>query len=208
MLFKDRKEAGKLLGENLKELGVRAELVLGIPRGGVVVAKEVATALEVPLSLLLVRKLGVPSNPELAFGAVDPEGHTYTDAYTVRYFGISEEQIAQIAQAELKRIRQMEEKFLKGKEVEVEGKRVLVVDDGVATGYTMIAGVRYLRRKKARKVLVAVPVCPADTARRLAEEADEFYCLHTSEEPGFAVGAFYRDFRQVEDSQVEELLQG
>lgn len=207
MLFKDRKEAGRLLGEYLKEKGVKADLVLGIPRGGLVVAKEVADILGTPLSLLVVRKLGVPSNPELAFGAIDPEGHIYTDAYTVRYFGLSEEHIATVAKAELRRIKEMEEKFLKGKEVKVEGKRVLVVDDGVATGYTVMAGIRYLRRKGASRVIVAVPVCPADTAKRLEEEADEFYCLHVSEEPGFAVGAFYKDFSQVEDHQVEELLQ-
>ncbi|MEJ5338373.1 MAG: phosphoribosyltransferase [Aquificaceae bacterium] len=206
MVFADRKEAGRILGEHLKDMGFQADLVLGIPRGGVVVAKEVSKALGVPLSLLIVRKLGVPSNPELAFGAIDPDGRIYTDRWTVEYFRLSQEDIDRVAQEELKKIREREKKFLGGKQPEVKDRRVLVVDDGIATGQTVIAGVEYLRRKGAKKVIVAVPVCPAESAERLKKHADEVYCLHTSEGGSFAVGMFYRDFRQIEDSEVEEIL--
>ncbi len=205
MLFEDRKKAGELLGEFIKDKVGSVDLVLGIPRGGVVVAKEVAKILKAPLSLLIVRKLGVPSNPELAFGAIDPDGHIYTDRWIVDYFKISEEEIRRIAKEELKKIREREERFLKGKALEVEGKVVLVVDDGIATGQTMIAGVEYLKRKGARKVIVAVPVCPIETLEKLRSYA-EVLCYHVAKGGSFAVGMFYKDFRQVEDEEVEELL--
>ncbi len=205
MLFENRKEAGRILGEYIKDKVGKVDLVLGIPRGGVVVAKEVANALNAPLSLLIVRKLGVPSNPELAFGAMDPDGHIYLDKWTVEYFRLSEEEIKRVAEEELKKIREREEKFLKGKLLEVEGKVVVVVDDGIATGQTVLAGVEYLKRRKAKKVIVAVPVCHAESLRRLSTHA-EVYCYHVAEEGSFAVGMFYKDFRQVEDWEVEELL--
>ncbi|MFN3598461.1 MAG: phosphoribosyltransferase [Aquificaceae bacterium] len=206
MLFSNREEAGKILGEYLRDKVGKIDLVLGIPRGGVVVAKGVAKILSVPLSLLIVRKLGVPSNLELAFGAIDPDGKIYTDPWTVRYFGLSERDIKEVAQEELKKIREREEKFLKGKALEVFGKRVLVVDDGIATGQTVIAGVEYLKRKGAKEVIVATPVCPKETIDKLRKYTKEVYCYHIAQEPNFAVGMFYRDFHQVEDSEVEEIL--
>lgn len=206
MIFEDRKEAGRILGEYIKDKVGRVDLVLGIPRGGVVVAREVARVLKAPLSLLIVRKLGVPSNPELAFGAIDPDGHIYTDRWTVEYFRLSEEEIRRIAQEELKKIREREERFLKGKHLEVEGKVVVVVDDGIATGQTMLAGVEYLKRKGASRVIVTVPVCHRESLKRLSSYTKEVYCYHVSEEGSFAVGMFYKDFHQVEDLEVEEIL--
>ncbi|MFN3471004.1 MAG: phosphoribosyltransferase [Aquificaceae bacterium] len=205
MLFENRKEAGRILGEYIKDKVGKVDLVLGIPRGGVVVAKEVAKVLNVLLSLLIVRKLGVPSNPELAFGAIDPEGHIYTDRWTVEYFGLSQEEIRKVAEEELKKIRERERRFLKDRPLEVEGKVVVVVDDGIATGQTVLAGVEYLKRKGAKKVIVAVPVCHAESLRKLSVKA-EVYCYHVAEGGSFAVGMFYRDFSQVEDWEVEELL--
>ncbi|MCS6957643.1 MAG: phosphoribosyltransferase family protein [Aquificaceae bacterium] len=206
MVFSDRVEAGRLLGEYLKDKVERVDLLLGIPRGGVVVAKEVAKILSAPLSLLIVRKLGVPSNPELAFGAIDPDGHLYLDSETVEYFRLSQEDINRVAQEELRKIREREKKFLKGKPLDVKDRVVVIVDDGVATGYTIIAGVEYLKRKGAKEVIVAVPVCPIEAIKRLNQHADQVYCYHPSESGSFAVGMFYRDFRQVEDEEVEELL--
>ncbi|MFN3947777.1 MAG: phosphoribosyltransferase [Aquificaceae bacterium] len=206
MLFSNREEAGRILGDYLRDKVDKIDLVLGIPRGGMVVAKEVAKILSAPLSLLVVRKLGVPSNPELAFGAIDPDGKIYTDPWTVRYFGLSERDIREVAQEELKKIREREERFLKGKTLEVAEREILVVDDGIATGQTVIAGVEYLKRKGARRVIVATPVCPKETVDKLKKYADEVYCYHIAEEPTFAVGMFYKDFRQVEDSEVEEIL--
>lgn len=206
MLFENRESAGRLLGEYLKERVKHADLVLGIPRGGVVVAKEVAKALGLPLSLLIVRKLGVPSNPELAFGAIDPDGEIYLDNWTVEYFRLSEEDIKKIARMELEKIRERERRFLRDKEVDFKDKSLLVIDDGIATGLTVMAGVEYLKRKGAKRVIVATPVCPAETLRKLQSHADEVYCYHTAEGGSFAVGMFYKDFRQVEDKEVEELL--
>jgi len=206
MLFSNREEAGRLLGEYIKDKVKDVHMVLGIPRGGVVVAKGVAKILGVPLGLLIVRKLGVPSNPELAFGAIDPDGNLYLDRWTVDYFRLSREDIDRVAQEELKKIRERERRFLGGKVPDFKGKKLVVVDDGVATGQTVIAGIGYLKRKGADKVLVASPVCPKDTEERLKAHADEVYCYHTAESGSFAVGMFYRDFRQVEDSEVEELL--
>ncbi|MCS7307858.1 MAG: phosphoribosyltransferase family protein [Aquificaceae bacterium] len=206
MDFSDRKEAGRLLGEYLKSFVKEADMVFGIPRGGVVVAKEVARIFGKPLGLLIMRKLGVPSNPELAFGAVDPDGRIYTDRRTIEYFNISAEDIQRVAREELEKIRERERKFLKGKPLEVEGKTLIVVDDGIATGQTVIAGVEYLKRKGAKEVIVAAPVCHAEAVKRLSSLTDKIYCYITSERSEFAVGMYYADFRQVEDKEVEELL--
>ena len=206
MVFADRKEAGRLLGEFLKGKVSENLLILGVPRGGVVVAKEVAKVLNAPMSVLIVRKLGVPQEPELAFGAVDPDGETYLDRYTVDYFGLREETIKEIVHKELEKIREREKKFLPSEGLRVEGKEIVVIDDGIATGYTLIAGVNYLKRKGANKVIVAVPVCPVEGKKRLEAYADEVYCYYIAKEGPFAVGMFYKDFKQVEDEEVEKLL--
>jgi len=209
MIFSSRQEAGRILSEWLKNVLKREGkcMVLGIPRGGVVVAKEVADLLGCPLGVLIVRKLGVPENPELAFGAIDPDGKIYLDKSTVQYFGLTPQIIQKIAEEELKKIREREKKFEKGKVSQFEGVEFIVVDDGIATGMTVEAGVEYLKRKGAKKVIVAVPVCPKDTRERLKNCADEVYCYHTAESSPFAVGMFYKDFRQVEDEEVQALLQ-
>lgn len=208
MIFPDRVSAGKILGEYIKDKIDRKlnPIVLGIPRGGVIVAKEVAKVLDLPMSLLIVRKLGVPQNPELAFGAIDPDGELYIDKRTVEYFKISQEDIRKVASEELSKIKERQRLFLKGGIPDVTDREVIVVDDGIATGYTVIAGVSFVKRRGAVKVIVASPVCPADTLGKIREYADEVYCYHISEEPGFAVGMFYKDFRQVEDKEVVELL--
>jgi len=153
MIFDNRETAGRLLGEWLKEkLGKEGNyIVLGIPRGGVVVAKKTAEILGVPLGVLIVRKLGVPENPELAFGALDPDGNIYLDKSTVEYFGLTPQIIQKVAQEELKKIREREKKFERGLIKDFKDKDVIVVDDGVATGMTVEAGVEYLKRKGAKK---------------------------------------------------------
>lgn len=209
MIFSDRTQAGKVLGEYLKDKIDRNlnPIVLGIPRGGVVVAKEVAKILDVPMGLLIVRKLGVPQNPELAFGALDKDGEVYIDKKTVDYFRLSEDQIRKVVQEEMKKIREREKLFLKSGVPDLSGREVIIVDDGIATGYTVIAGVNFVKRRGAQKIIVASPVCPADTLKRIKEYADEVFCYHVSYDPNFAVGMFYRDFRQVDDQEVLELLQ-
>jgi len=209
MIFSNRQEAGRILGEWLKNK-LKNEgrcMVLGIPRGGVVVAKEVARLLGCPLGVLIVRKLGVPENPELAFGAIDPDGEIHLNKSTVEYFGLTPNIIQKVAQEELKKIKEREKKFEKGLISQFEGMEFIVVDDGIATGMTVEAGVKYLRRKGAKRIIVAVPVCPKETEERLENYADEVYCYHSTTYSPFAVGMFYRDFRQVEDEEVQNILQ-
>jgi putative phosphoribosyl transferase len=209
MIFSDRTQAGNVLGKYLEDKINRNlnPIVLGIPRGGVLVAKEVVKILQVPMGLLIVRKLGVPQNPELAFGAVDPDGEVYIDKKTADYFKLSEDQIKKVVNEETKKIKEREKLFLKGSMPNLSGREVIIVDDGIATGYTVIAGVNFVKRRSARKVIVASPVCPADTLKRIKEYADEVFCYHVSHDPNFAVGMFYKNFRQVEDQEVLELLQ-
>lgn len=209
MVFQDRASAGRLLGEYIKDKIDREmnPIVLGIPRGGVLVSKEVSRVLNLPMGIVIVRKLGVPSNPELAFGAVDQDGEVYLDERTIGYFGLSEEDIKKVVQEELRKIKERERKFIKGGMPELKDREVILVDDGLATGYTMIASVNFVRRKGAKKVVVASPVCPSDTEKKLRIYADEVYCYHVSHEPSFAVGMFYKDFHQVEDEEVMEILE-
>ncbi|MFN3813568.1 MAG: phosphoribosyltransferase [Aquificaceae bacterium] len=209
MVFRDRISAGRLLGEHIKDKIDKEmnPIVLGIPRGGVLVSKEVSRVLNLPMGIVIVRKLGVPSNPELAFGAVDPDGEVYLDKKTIEYFGLSEEDIKKVVQEELSKIKEREKKFIKGRMPELKGREVILVDDGLATGYTMIASVNFVKRKGAKKVVVASPVCPQDTEKKLKIYADEVYCYYVPHEPNFAVGMFYKDFHQVEDKEVMETLE-
>ncbi len=209
MVFQDRTSAGRLLGEYIKDKIDKEmnPIVLGIPRGGVLVSKEVSRVLNLPMGIVIVRKLGVPSNPELAFGAVDPDGEVYLDKRTIEYFELSEEDIKKVVQEELTKIKEREKKFIKKGMPELKDREVILVDDGLATGYTMIASVNFVKRKGAKKVVVASPVCPSDTEKKLRIYADEVYCYHVSHEPSFAVGMFYKDFHQVEDEEVMEILE-
>ena len=206
--FEDRAEAGRRLGRRLREeYGGRPDLlVLGLPRGGVPVAREVARALDAPLDVLVVRKLGVPSQPELAFGAIAGGGERYVDRDMVRRLGLSEEQIEEVTAREREELRRREDEYRGGRrEVRVEGRTVLVVDDGVATGATLQAALRVLREADAGRIVVAVPVAPSDSLEKLAEEADEVVCLRTPE-PFFAISPHYRSFPQTSDDEVRRLL--
>ncbi|HHJ64180.1 MAG TPA: phosphoribosyltransferase [Aquifex aeolicus] len=208
MIFEDRESAGRKLAEVLREK-IRLEnkpLILAIPRGGIPVAYALAKELRVPMSVVVVRKLGLPWNEEAGFGAVDPDGHTYLDEETVRYAGLDRETIRRIAEKELEELRKREEKFLPRGYPDVRGREVVVVDDGVATGYTAIAAAGFARKRGAKKVLVAVPVCPADASGRFGDSADEFVCFYPSDKPGFAVGMFYRDFHQLSDEETLSYL--
>ncbi len=209
MIFDNRETAGRLLGEWLKEKLEKEGnyVVLGIPRGGVVVARETARVLGAPLGVLIVRKLGVPDNPELAFGAIDPDGKIYLDISTVEHFGFTHQTIQKVAQEELKKIKERERKFERGLIRDFEGKEFILVDDGIATGMTLRAGIEYLKRRGAKRIIVAAPVCPKDTEEKLKKYAHQVYCYHSTVTSPFAVGMFYRDFKQVEDEDVQNLLQ-
>jgi putative phosphoribosyl transferase len=208
-VFASRRDAGEALAALLAQQGEAGavDLVLGIPRGGVVVAAPVARALGCPLDVALARKVGAPHNPELAVGAVGPDGRAVIDETIARQLGISEEWLADAVAAEAEVVRQRLERFRAGRApLEVTGKRVVVVDDGIATGSTAAAVGGWLRSTGATPVL-AVPVGPAGAPGRLCPP---FERLHAVALPRhfLAVGEHYRDFNQTTDEEVLRLLAG
>ncbi|MGH9646754.1 MAG: phosphoribosyltransferase [Bryobacteraceae bacterium] len=212
MMFRNRVEAGRLLAQALVEyVGRLNVVVLGLPRGGVPVARIVADFLGAPLDVFLVRKLGVPWQPELGFGAIAETPVTgpsvrVIDQGLVQECGLTPKDIDAIAAREQREIDRRSRLYRGTRSmIEVRGKEVIIVDDGLATGSTMLAAVRALRHQGARRIVVAVPVGPASTCGAMRREADEVVCLSTPE-PFEAVGAWYEDFTQVSDREVQEAL--
>jgi predicted phosphoribosyltransferase len=207
MLFFDRTDAGRKLARALAGYAGRDDVrVLGLPRGGVPVAFEVAQALHAPLDVFIVRKLGVPSQPELAMGAVASGGMRVLNDEVVGQLDIPESIILRVAAAEQLEIERRERRYREGRPApQLAGKIVILIDDGLATGSTMRAAVRAVRLQQPISTLVAVPVAAASTCAALRREADEVVCLATPE-PFFAVGQWYRDFDQTSDEQVHDLL--
>lgn len=205
--YQNRQQAGRQLAEKLQHLADRDLLVLALPRGGVPVAYEIAKSLHAPLDLMVVRKLGVPGQEELAFGAIASRGIRVLNSAVVRKLGIGEETIEEVAdreQAELQRRAQAH----RGDEPEppLEGRYVILTDDGLATGSTMRAGIHALRQHRPESVVVAVPVGPPDSVRQVQDEADEVVCPSTPASFA-AVGQWYVEFDQVSDDTIRDLLQ-
>jgi putative phosphoribosyl transferase len=212
MMLRDRVEAGRLLAQALAEYVGRPNLiVLGLPRGGVPVARIVADFLGAPLDVFLVRKLGVPWQPELGFGAIAETPGTdapvrVIDETLVRECELSPKVIEEIAAREQREIDRRGRLYRGTRSlVDIHGREVIVVDDGLATGSTMLAAVRALRQQQAKRIVVAVPVGPRATCGALRREADEVVCL-SSPEPFEAVGAWYENFDQVTDREVQQAL--
>ena len=204
--FRDRSEAGRLLGTELaaRELGANP-IVLALPRGGLAVGYEVAQKLKAPLDIVIVRKLGVPWQPELAMGAL--AGSTRVlDHQLIGQFHISERDVDAVVAREAQEMERRETLYRGARPApDLKDRTVILVDDGLATGSTMLAAVRHVRGARARKVIVAVPVAPLETCNRFGKEADECVCLATPD-PFYAVGEWYEDFRQVTDAEVQEIL--
>lgn len=206
MLYKDRKDAGKQLGEALLKFKSEDTVVLGIPRGGVVVAAEVARVLNAPLDVIIPRKLGAPHNPEVAIGAVTQDGTVIKDEVMVRRLGITDSQIDSMAEGVLDEIERRVAVYRNGKEgLNIRSKTVIVVDDGIATGFTVQAALQSVRNAGSKKLVLAIPVAPADTLSLLREKVDELVCIHAPE-IFYAVGQFYVDFEQTSDDEVIEAL--
>ena len=205
--FPDRSAAGRLLAERLTQYAGRADvIVLGLPRGGVPVAYEVAQALRVPLDVFIVRKLGVPGFEELAVGAIASGGVRVLNEDVARALPNADEIIESITQREMIEVQRREEKYRDGRPApEISGRTVILIDDGLATGATMRAAVKALRQRGAAKIVVAVPVGPPDTCKEFEDEADEVVCA-TAPEFFQAVGQYYEDFSQTSDEEVSELL--
>jgi predicted phosphoribosyltransferase len=207
MLFRDRVDAGRQLAARLTDFAGRPDVVvLGLPRGGIPVAHEVATLLDVALDVFLVRKLGVPGQSELAMGAIASGGIEVLNHALIRELGISDALVAQVAVRERLELERRDALYRAGcAAASVEGRTVLLVDDGLATGSTMEAGIVALRHFSPARVVVAVPVGARETCERLRSIADQVVCV-SAPAPFEAVGAWYQEFSQTTDEEVIQLL--
>jgi predicted phosphoribosyltransferase len=205
--FRDRTEAGRLLAGKLAAYANRRDvIVLGLPRGGVPVAYEVARALNAPLDVFLVRKLGVPGDEEFAMGAIATGGVRVLNGETVRALRISDHVIEAVAGKEQQELDRRARLYRGDRPPpDLRGKTVILVDDGLATGATMLAAVKALRQQQAGRILVAVPIAPPEICEQLRGEVDDIICAVTPE-PFYAVGCWYEDFSQATDEEVRDLL--
>jgi putative phosphoribosyl transferase len=206
MIFQDRVDAGVRLAAELERYSTARPLVLGLPRGGVPVAYEVARALGVPLDVWIVRKLGAPGQPELGMGAVSEGGAVFRDRKIIEAVGASDLDVARIVARETAEVERRVRLFRGSRPVpRVRNRTVIVVDDGVATGGTTRAALIALRALEPRRLVLAAPVGARETIDSLRAEVDDLVCLHTPEKLG-AIGAFYLDFRPTSDEEVLDLL--
>lgn len=206
-MFKDRIDAGQKLSQQLQQFGLNQNaIVVGLARGGVVVAAAIAKALHLPLDIIVVRKLGAPQNPELAIGAIAEES-VYLDKEIIQSLNIFEQYIQEIIEKEKKIAIDRSKKYRHLKEkLNLKDKIVILVDDGIATGSTMKASIIAIQRQKPRKIIIAVPIAPIETIEKLKKEVDQCICLY-SPDNFMAVGQFYELFPQVEDSEITFLLE-
>lgn len=206
--FENRREAGKRLASKLSAYKNCADaIVLGIPRGGVIVADEIARALNLALDIFITRKIGAPFNHELALGAIASDGTVYLDQQLIREFGLSQHSIENACEAQKREIERRAAMYRRDRPpLNLENKIAILVDDGVATGATTLAALRALRHQNPSRLILAVPVAPKQMVQPLRAACDELVLL-AAPEPFIAVGYFYEDFEQVTDEQVVGILQ-
>ncbi|MEO1132460.1 MAG: phosphoribosyltransferase [Cyanobacteria bacterium J06639_1] len=206
--FHNRREAGRLLATEIARYAkCPTAIVLGLPRGGVTVAYEIAKALDLPLGICLVRKLGVPWHPELAMGAIAANGVMVLNSDVITSLGIAKADIDAVAAAERQELARRERAYRGDRPApDLAGKTVIVVDDGIATGSSLRAALTVLRQQSPARIVVAVPMMPGETHALLHHETDELVCL-LQPVPFFAIGAWYEHFEQVSDAEVKTLLQ-
>jgi putative phosphoribosyl transferase len=206
MIFQDRADAGRQLAAKLSRYAHPDTRVLALPRGGVPVALEVARALRAPLDVFIVRKLGAPGREELALGAIASGGVCVVNEETVGMLEVDREQIDAIVRREARELQRREQVYRGGLPAhDVAGRTVILVDDGLATGASMYAAILALRRRTPRSIVVAIPVAPPDTVAALRRHVDDIVVVATPQ-PFRGVGAWYADFRQVDDDEVRSLL--
>ncbi len=205
--FKDRDEAGQRLGKALKSLTIEADVVVGIPRGGVIIGWQLAKCLSLPLDIILSRKIGAPKNPELAIGAVSEDGQLYINGDLARQVRASQEYIDRTKSQEMNNITQRKNLFRAGRpKLPFTGKRVIITDDGVATGATALAAIWAVREENPKEIIVALPVGASSGLQKLAQEADKVICLRVPEYFN-ALGLFYDSFTQLDDQYISAKLQ-
>jgi putative phosphoribosyl transferase len=207
MRFRDRRDAGRQLALTLRRYAGRADVVvLGLPRGGVPVAYEVATALGVPLDVFVVRKLGLPGHEELAMGAIASGGIVVLNEEVTQVLNVPAAVVAEVRDREARELARREAHYRSDRPpIDVGGRTVILVDDGLATGASMRAAIEALRRRGPARIVVAVPIAAQQTCADLRHEVEEIVCAVTPE-PFHAVGLWYRDFSPVEDAEVQALL--
>lgn len=206
-MFRDRRDAGRQLAKRLEQYrGQAGVLVLALPRGGVSTGFEIACHLGAPLDVLIVRKIGLPGEPELAIGAVSETGAVILNERIISVYHVSDDYIRAEVSRQKSEISRRLELYRKGRGITgLEGKTIILADDGVATGATMKAAIATLKREEIKRLVVALPVAPPETAKELAQMADELVCLETPEQ-FMSVGGFYTDFTQVPDEAVVKML--
>ena len=205
MRFESRKGAGRLLADRLKKYGKDC-LVLAIPRGGVVIGAEIARALSCALDVIIIRKLGAPGNPELAIGATTSRGGKVLDQKLIDKLQATSEYVNSELEKQILEAKRRESLYTKEKKLDLLGKTVILVDDGIATGATVEAAIHAVREEAPTKVILAIPVAPSQTVERLRIQVDELVVLSTPEQ-FWAIGEFYDDFPQVSDEEVLKILQ-
>jgi putative phosphoribosyl transferase len=208
MYYSDRKDAGQALVSYLEKYrNDPSSIVIALPRGGVVVAYEIAQALQLPLDIISPRKIGAPGNPEFAIGAITEDGEGIFDENTIEALGVTPEYLKKTIEQEKQKAQQRLALYRQGrKPVNLAQKTVIIVDDGLATGATMKAAIKSIKARKAKQIIVAVPVSPPDTYREIEHIVDAIVCPHCP--LGFmAVGQFYQHFAQTEDEEVIDLMQ-
>lgn len=208
MIFQNREDAGKKLAKELLTYKNKKDtIVIGLVRGGVVVAAHIAKELHLPLDVLIVRKIGAPNNPELALGAISEKGSGVFNERLITHLGVSKEYIQKEIEHQREIIKKRKQSFFKGKKpFPITDKNILLVDDGIATGASMKVAVESIRFQNAKKIVIATPVAAQDSLKELSSLVDEVVCL-TQPVHFYAVGAFYRDFKQVSDEEVLQIMQ-
>lgn len=205
-MFKNRVDAGRQLADILARKQFSQPIVIAIPRGGVVVGAEIARKLKAPLDIVMPRKIGAPNNPEVAIGALTQDGSVILNNFIMNKLGLGEEDLSELIWAELQEIKRRMELYRGNNEYpDYGGRDLIITDDGIATGHTMIAALRSIKKMfKPNKLILAIPVVPPDTAAQLAGDVDQMVCL-LKPESFYAVGQFFEEFDQVEDEEVINL---
>lgn len=205
-MIQNRMQAGVLLAKKLREFAGKSAVVIGLARGGVPVAAAIASALQIPVDVMVVKKIGSPMNPEFGLGAVAPDGVTFIDWRTAHRVGVDEHYMNKAVSDQQSAVSEKTRQYRKGKKpYQLKDKTVIVADDGAATGASLEAAIKWLRVKKARKIIVALPVAPLDVVSKIKPEVDHLIALETPKEFG-SVGQWYEDFEQVEDGEVIKML--
>jgi predicted phosphoribosyltransferase len=204
-VYKNRIDAGQVLAEKLADIPQNNLCLFAIPRGGVVVAKPIAHRLKTKINLLITRKLGHPANTEVAIGAVMPDGSTIWDS-KASCFGLNETELQKLVVQEYEELKRRQQQFTENTLTpNVKGKTTIIVDDGIATGYTIIAAIKWLKKLEPHKIILAVPVAPLEIVQYLSQQIDQIVCPLQAEDL-IAVSLYYEDFSQTSDQEVQEII--